>query len=327
MKLNWLAGLMIAGGALAAQAQDEEFHPNPYLGQMPPELTPKLFAPGMVNTGAVELNSVFSPDGNEFFFTRMVGGPGEQKNYPGKGRLILFHSKYSYGGWSAPKTLRLYPDAPHIWAADMSLSPDGQSLYFMGPFEPETGGAGDLNIWVSKKVDGKWQTAEPLPSPLNTEAEEVYSSVTSDGSLYFTSYANDDGAGARDGLHRAQAKGDGGFETPVPVQIPGGNSVGDTFVAPDESYLIFSSGDQPGGFGQGDLYISFRQEDGSWGEPINMGPEINSTDLDYCPVVTPDGKYFFFSRRRSEPADGGWKNVVAGEVYWVSADVIERLRP
>ncbi len=324
LKLTAGAALVFAATA-GSTALDS--HLSPYLGQMPPGDTPQLFAPGMVNTGAVELNSVFSPDGKEFFFTRMINGPDEQQGYPGKGRLILFHSVYSYGGWSAPKSLRLFPGAPHMWAADMSLSPDGQSLYFMGPFEPETGGAGDLNIWVSNKKDGKWQTAELLPAPLNSEAQEVYSSVTADGSLYFTTYANGDGDASRDGLHRAQAKAGGGFEAPQPVQIPGGNSVGDTFVAPDESYLIFSSGDRPGGYGRGDLYISYRENDGRWGEPVNMGPDVNTDRLDYCPVVTPDGKYFFFSRRTSDPANGGWPGVVAGDVYWMSADIVERLRP
>lgn len=323
--LKLTAAALALTASVSAPAQDG-FLGN-YLGELPPGDTPKLFAPGMVSTGAVELNSVFSPDGREFFFTRMIDGPDEQQGYPGKGRLILFHSTYGYGGWSIPKTLRLYPNSPHTWAADMSLSPDGQTLYFMGPYEPETGGEGDLNIWASQKLDGKWQPAEPLPVPLNTEAQEVYSSVTADGSLYFTSYANGDGDAARDGLHRAQAKPDGGFETPQPVQIPGGNSVGDTFVAPDESYLIFSSGDRPGGYGQGDLYISYRNADGSWGDPINMGPKVNTDRLDYCPVVTPDGQYFFFSRRTSEPANSGWRNVVAGDVYWMSADIIERLRP
>ncbi|MBO6505325.1 MAG: PD40 domain-containing protein [Kordiimonadaceae bacterium] len=314
--------LTMATGSVALDS-----HQSPYLGQVPPGDTPKLFAPGMVNTGAVELNSVFSPDGKEFFFTRMIDGPDEQQGYPGKGRLILFHTTFSYGGWNPPKSLRLYPGSPHTWAADMSLSPDGQRLYFMGPYEPETGGEGNLNIWVSEKgEDGAWQPASPLPAPINTDAQEVYSSVIADGSLYFTTYANGDGDASRDGLHRAQAKVGGGFEAPVPVQIPGGNSVGDTFVAPDESYLIFSS-ERAGGIGGGDLYISYRAADGSWGAPINMGPEVNTERLDYCPVVSRDGKYFFFSRRTSEPANGGWRKVVAGDVYWMSADIIERLRP
>ncbi len=314
------AALAIFCGALKA----EEGRRAPYLGQTLPGEEPILFAPGMVNTGAVELNGVFSPDGEEFFFTRMIDGPDEQAGYPGKLRLILFHSVYTDDGWSKPEPLRLFPDAPHAWAADMSVSPDGQTLYFMGP-HPSKGGDVDLNIWASQKKNGKWETAKKLPAPLNSRSHEVYSSVVADGSLYYTTYPAGDGA-SRAGLYRAQAKESGGFEAPEPVALAGGEAVGDTFVAPDESYLIFSSSRQDG-FGQGDLYISFRTDDGSWGEPINMGQEVNTGRLDYCPFVTPDGKYFFFSRRTSEPADGGWPKVTEGDVYWMSADIIERLRP
>ena len=48
------------------------------------------------------------------------------------------------------------------------------------------------------------------------------------------------------------------------------------FIAPDESYLIFTS-DRKGNFGGGDLYISFHNIDtDTWTEPINMGAPINT---------------------------------------------------
>lgn len=67
--------------------------------------------------------------------------------------------------------------------------------------------------------------------------------------------------------------------------------------------------------------------DGAWGEPINLGPDVNSKMLEYGPMVTPDGKYLFFSRRRSDPPESGWAGVAQGDVYWVDAAVVERLRP
>ncbi len=324
MKLIALIGVIMAAPACTA---DNVF--GPYLGQTQPGLTPVPFAPGMVNTDAVELNSVFTPDGREFFFTRMVDGPDMQPGYPGKGRLILFHSVLTADGWTEPQPLRLFPGGPHAWAADMSVSPDGRHLYFMGP-HPVTEGStrSDLNIWTSQKIDGVWSAAEPLPEPVNSLSQEVYSSVVADGSLYFTTYPEDNGTG-RGGLYRAQALKGGGFAAPEKVAIAGADSVGDTFVAPDESYLVFSASlpNDTNAVGGGDLYVSFKGADGTFGAPINMGPEVNSTDLDFCPVVSPDGKYFFFSRRRSDPANGGWPKVVAGDVFWVSAGVIERLRP
>jgi Tol biopolymer transport system component len=89
------------------------------------------------------------------------------------------------------------------------------------------------------------------------------------------------------------------------------------FVSPDESYLIFISQTRPGGIGGWDLWITFREKDGSWTEPSNLGPDVNTADDEYGPRVTPDGQYLFFTReRRGRTMD----------IYWVSARVIDRLR-
>jgi hypothetical protein len=297
-----------------------------YLAQQPPGTVPEVFAPGVVSTEAVELNSVFTPDGSEFFFTRLIEGPDEQEGYPGKTRPILHHSVYEDGAWTEPQPLRLFPGAAHAWAADMSVSPDGERLYFMGAHPVDADGKrNDLNIWVSHRADGAWATAEPLPYPVNTEFDEVYSSVVADGSLYFTAYSTSEIASGRSGLYRAQALNDGGFAEPVEVDIEWAHRIGDTFVAPDESYLILSAR-LPGSDRGEDLHVSFRNADGGWDEPINLGPAINSDGADYCPMVTPDGKYLFFSRSRADPP-WGWPNVVAGDIYWVDAAVIDRLSP
>ncbi len=57
-----------------------------------------------------------------------------------------------------------------------------------------------------------------------------------------------------------------------------------------------------------------------------LGHGINSADTDYCPMVTPDGRYLFFSRRVSDPPDAGWDGVVAGNVYWIDTRAIHALR-
>ncbi len=46
----------------------------PYFGQPTPGITPERFAPSVVSTDAIELNGAFTPDGREFFFTRIVDG-------------------------------------------------------------------------------------------------------------------------------------------------------------------------------------------------------------------------------------------------------------
>ena len=114
---------------------------------------------------------------------------------------------------------------------------------------------------------------------------------------------------------------DGKYEEPklLSKKINGGKSF-HPFIAPDESYLIFD-GKREGGYGSSDLYISYRQKDGSWGEAINLGDKINTGAWEAGASVTPDGKYFFFNRNMGTDK---YENV---DIFWVDAKFIETLRP
>ena len=284
---------------------------RPYLGQPTPGTTPERFAPGIVNTDAIELNGVFTPDGREFFFTRLVDGVD-----------TIHHSVFDGGKWSDPTPLLLFPNAARAVAVDMSVSPDGRELYFLGehPHEYATGKPGS-DLWVSRRVGGAWSTAQVVPPPVSTPADEFYPVVVADGSLYFSS--NRGNSSGRFDVFRAQRQPGGGFAEPVNIGSPinGDFGTGDMFVAPDESYMVFSSR-RPPGSGNGDLWVSFRQPGGAWGEPANLGTSINTDQHEFCPMVTPDGKYLFFSRRWGAT----WEETTAGDVYWVDVKVLDRFR-
>jgi hypothetical protein len=83
------------------------------------------------------------------------------------------------------------------------------------------------------------------------------------------------------------------------------------FVSPDEDHLIFA-----GGSDDADLYIRFKNNEGQWGTPINMGGKINTKQWERFPVVSPDGKYLFFTRGGSDTSN----------VFWVSTAVIDSLK-
>ena len=91
-------------------------------------------------------------------------------------------------------------------------------------------------------------------------------------------------------------------------------------VAADESYLLWDAVKEEG-FGSSDIYISFKQKDGSWGNAINLGDKINTKAWEASASVTPDGKYLFFSRNMGSD---NYENV---DIFWVSTQVIESLRP
>ncbi len=68
---------VISGYTLVTPAYDDwPWVSGPYLGQQPPGMTAEMFAPDVVSTDQSEVNSVFSPDGEEFYFTTWVQESG-----------------------------------------------------------------------------------------------------------------------------------------------------------------------------------------------------------------------------------------------------------
>jgi len=66
-----------------------------------------------------------------------------------------------------------------------------------------------------------------------------------------------------------------------------------------------------------DLYIGYKNPDGTWTKPVNMGPSVNSSSEQILPMVSRDGKYLFMRTQR---------NGISG-VYWMDAKIIEELKP
>ena len=124
-----------------------------------------------------------------------------------------------------------------------------------------------------------------------------------DYKICYVDRVGDDSFGSRDIYYSRFDKSS--FTGPIHLgrEINTEYSEGDVLIAPDESYMIVSSSGRPDDLGNGDLYISFKKEDGSWTNLMNMGNNINSSETDYCPMLSQDGKYFFFTSKRSGNGD------------------------
>jgi len=278
----------------------------------PPGRTPELFAPGVVSTEtAVELNGALSPDGREFFFTRLAGD----------GTFVMHRTRLVDGSWTAPEAVQPYGAGVRAMAVDMTYSADGRSLVFLGE---APGGVGDppgLDLWRIHRDGDGWSVAEPIPPPVSTVDGESYPCLVADGSLYFSSDRLG-GLGEYD-IYRAQRLPDGSYAEPVNLGAPVNteHSEGDTWVSPDETLLVVSSR-RSGGYGRGDLWISTRTKQGGWSVPRNLGPQINTGEHEYCPIGTWDGRLFFFSRRIGNT----WPETTGGTVYWMDAGALDATR-
>lgn len=65
-------------------------------------------------------------------------------------------------------------------------------------------------------------------------------------------------------------------------------------LTPDGGKMYFAS-DMPGGFGGMDLYVAYREGNGSWSAPVNLGPGINTEADEVFPYVDKDGLLYFAS--------------------------------
>ncbi len=330
MTVKTILGCMLAIGLCGCvQQASQPVLQGDYLGQTQPGKAPELFAPGIVSTKCDELNSLFSPNGNEFIFS--IKMPAQREH-------TLVHMLRQGDRWTEPKVLQF---SGHYDDADPAFSPDGQQLFFTSrrPLSGSSERRSDWDLWVVERSGTGWSEPKHLEDRINTDRLEVYPSLTASGTLYFSS--GREGGMGRNDIYRS-SKVDGQYTEPENLgeAINSKYSEGDIFIAPDESYIIFVGSGRPDSHGSGDLYISFQGEDSAWTTARNMGTEVNSSMLEYCPTVTPDGKYLFFTSHRAinevpmqRPltyraiADAyDSPHYSLGDIYWMDAGVIEEMR-
>jgi len=271
---------------------------GPYLGQKPPGKTPEVFAPGIVSTESVELNSVFMPDNSELYFTRKTP----------EALYVIMMMNRKNGLWTKPVPASfsgVYEEA------DPFITSNGKQLLYISK-KPLKGLGPPHDILILNRNGDEWSKPYNPGLPLNTEHNEIYPCLTAKGSLYFNSN-RPGGYGKRD-IYKSEYI-NGKFSEPENLggSISTEYDEGDIFVPDDESYLIFVSRDRPDSLGSGDLYICFKSKDGKWTVPINMGETINAQGYDYGPIVTQDKKYFFYTRNN--------------DIYWVDAKILDSYKP
>lgn len=296
--------LLITAFIISAQNKDSSKLTGPYLGQKPPGMTPEMFAPAFVSTREYgELNSVFTKNGNEFYFSR--------RGVPGKYSTIMVTRQVN-GTWCNPEPINFSGIKDDI---DLFISHDGKSMVFCSYEEKSGNGKSYPNhdFWISYRVGEKWSSPVPFAKEAMSEFEDYFPVITGNENLYFNSQRG--GPGTNDIYVSKYLNGKYSKPEKLPEPINTPYREFDAYVSLDESLMIFSS-DKPGGYGRSDLYISLKKNDGSWSEPWNLGESVNSEFSEYGATITPDGKYLFFTSNRNGSED----------IFWISIKAIEELR-
>ncbi len=253
-----------------------------YFGQKPPGLTAEVFAPGIISTEENFEGGKFTPDMKKFYFVM------KDRKYQKRTLHVIQYKNHSWGSESVVPTNIIFP---------AFFSKDGNIMY-----------SGNKYI---ERTDSGWSEIKSLGAPFK-DIRIMGISASSKGTYYFD-FAEMEG----NGYIRYSRLIDGKREKPQKMskEINTGKWIAHPSIAADESYLMWDA-EKEGGYGDGDLYISFRQKDGSWGAAINMGDKINTASQENGVHVTPDGKYLFFWRGDEKVREDG-STYWAGSIYWV----------
>lgn len=241
-----------------------------------------------VNTKAAEYSPVISLDGNSLYFTsrrQWSDNSSDEFKDPMLNQYPedIFVSYLDFDGeWTSPEKLAFCKSEYN--EATIAVSSDEKQIYV---YEDATGGG---DIYFSDFSNNKFTELNELEyTDVNTKYWETHCTMTPDGqTMYFVSQ-RPGGYGGRD-IYRI-------------VRLPNGEwskaqNMGPTINTPydeDSPYIdvnnktLYFGSNGPKSMGGFDIFVSFKDEEGVWSDPVNMGTPVNSTGDDLFYTTTIDG--------------------------------------
>jgi len=282
--------------AFSSQSDSHDEFPvlqGPYLGQKQPGLTPEVFAPGIVSVkGRFDFGMSFSPDLDEVYFSVQ----------PKEGVADIYFSKIEDKKWQ-PIQKAKFTKGQKAGEMEPFVRADGKRIYFTG----YSAGFKDEEIWYVDRLANGWSQAIKLDSPINDD-DVMNLTQAKSGDVFYDNRS-------KRKMYSSISK-NSGFPEVKAVEVEIGSH---PFISSSQDYLLVQAQNKNDKKRNSDIYVYFKEKDGTWTKPINLGEKVNSHFHERVPGVTPDGKYLFFSRYNEE---GG-----LSDLYWVSTEVIENVRP
>ncbi|MBN1940035.1 MAG: PD40 domain-containing protein [Candidatus Aminicenantes bacterium] len=278
----FLAVILSLGSMILAQERPFPVFKGPYLGQTPPGSIPEKFAPGFISIFGYDFVPTFSPALDEVFWGHRPTEEGSDNK--------LYYSRMVNGRWEKPV---LAPFSSGAMEYEAQLAVDGKTLYFTR----------DGDLYLSRKTETGWSEARVLDPPVT---KGMCPAVAANGNLYFTA--------ARNKVYGIFCSrfADGSYQEPeIAIRM-----AAHSWIAPDESFMVFDKYIFNNGVQTSKLYVSFRRSDETWGDPIDLGRDVNVNGTELIAKISPDGKYLFFQRKVDGDTD----------IYWVDAKIVHDLK-
>lgn len=243
-------------------------------------VVPELVGEGVISTPLHEFSPAVSPDGKYLYYT-VTDGPFS--------RMTLVRSRRQDDAWAEPEVLEF----SGVWNdGDLAIAPDGGRLFFISN-RPASGQTpkSDLDLWyVDRDARGGWGTPVKLPDSINSDTNEVYPSVATDGTLYF---------GRSRVIYRSRLV-NGQYQPPEKLPLEGFSFA----IAPGQSFAIIG---RPGAAESDiDMFLIEQTKDG-WSAPVRLPDGVNTQPAnDLAGSISADGKTLWFVSQRRDPAPITW---------------------
>lgn len=250
-----------------------------------------------VNTSSADVSPRLSADGLSLYFES--NRPGGQGGFD----IWVTTRETTSDPWGEPTNL-----GPTVNSSTYDIQPcisaDELELYFGSN---RTGGSGTYDMWVSTRAstDDLWGTPVNLGSTLNKQGLDGTPNISADGLTLFFGSDRPGGHGDADIYVTTRATRDDPWEEPENLGPTVNSAYGEVYssVSSDELMLFFSSAGfaspRPGGYGRSDIWVTTRKsKDEPWGEPMNLGPAVNTSAADNSPNISSDGSTLSFHSDR-----------------------------
>ena len=178
------------------------------------------------------------------------------------------------------------------------ISYDNKTLYFTRQNHPlNMAPIDNQDAWFSTQgADGKFSAAQGVPAPINNAQNNSVAGITPDGqTLLVLNVYNPDGTMST-GVSLARKEGES-WGLPKKIEIKNfynKNRYGEYNLSASGKILLMTI-QRDNGYGSKDVHVSFRQEDGSWSEPKNLGPTINTAESETSSFLAADEKTLYYS--------------------------------
>lgn len=262
-----------------------------------PVFAAELLGSGVISTGLQETSATLTPDGNTLYFMR--------SDFAESDDTILVSHRGAHA-WSTPRVASF---SGRWHDSEPALSPGGKRLYFVSNRPTHPGGSpvtaemrgyhfAGTNLWyVERQSDGSWGKPVHIDGALNDGAMIYNPSVANNGDIYFSAHRKDSGKAYQIYVARRTATG---YAAPRRLNLGDiKHNRMDPSVDPDGRFLVYA-GNEGDSIGRADIYITFRQADGSWGKPERLPGDVNSSALENAPSLGREFGVLYVSSSRHD---------------------------